>query len=133
MSGWRWREHLDAIRHRDLDRLAATLPASGSIVLINAEGRLVRSADEFLAMHRDWFGSRTWTLGVEPVEMFESAELGVAVLRLDYRDTQPNGEPHRAESFLTLVFRRDGDRWVMVQDQNTPVRPTAGADGAEGR
>ena len=40
------------------------------------------------------------------------------VLRLDYRE-RPDV---RSESFLTLVFaRRDGE-WVMVQDQNTPVR-----------
>ncbi len=115
-------EHLAAIRRRDLDGLAATLPADGQIVLITSDGRLVRSVREFLEMHRDWFAGKTWSLGTEPVAVFESADLGVAVLKLDYRDVKPSGEPLREESYLTLVFRREGDKWVMVQDQNTPVR-----------
>jgi uncharacterized protein (TIGR02246 family) len=115
-------DHLSAIRRRDADALATTLPADGRILLVTADGRLVRSADEFLAMHRDWFAARTWSLDAEVVTTFESADLGVAVLGLDYRDVKPSGEPLRERSFLTLVFRRDGGKWVMVQDQNTPVR-----------
>ena len=115
-------KHLDAIRRRDLDALAATLPTDGRIVLVMADGKLVRSATEFLGLHRDWFAGTTWRLDTELVEAFESADLGVAVLRLDYRDVKPSGEPLHEQSYLTLVFRRDGDRWVMVQDQNTPIR-----------
>jgi ketosteroid isomerase-like protein len=115
-------EHLAAIRARDLGRLARTLPARGPIVLITADGRLVRSADEFLSLHRDWFAGTTWRLDSEPVEVFDAADLGVAVLKLDYRDVKPSGEPLREQSYLTLVFRREGDGWVMVQDQNTPIQ-----------
>jgi ketosteroid isomerase-like protein len=121
-------KHLDAIQSRDLAALIDTLPAPDErIVLITAEGRLVRSVDEFVAMHRDWFASTTWTLGTEVVRTFESDELGVAVLRLDYRDASPDGTPIRQLSFLTLVFQRQGGRWVMVQDQNTPVKEPARA------
>jgi len=35
-------------------------------------------------------------------------------------------EAHRAwfssESYLTLVFERQGDQWLLVQNQNTPIR-----------
>ncbi|QDV36273.1 YybH family protein [Tautonia plasticadhaerens] len=116
--------HLNAIRRRDAEALMATLPAPGaSIVLITAEGSLVRSVEEFEGMHRGWFSSTTWTLGAEPVELFESADLGVAVLRLDYRDEPPEGPLVRQSSYLTLVFARRDGRWAMVQDQNTPIRP----------
>ncbi len=125
------RDHLGAIQQRDIDALAATLPSRDPIVLVTADGRLVRSAGEFLSMHRDWFGSPTWSLELEPVETFESTELGVAVFKLHYRDVKQSGETHQEESFLTLVFRREGDKWVMVQDQNTPVRAAAKAGPAE--
>jgi uncharacterized protein (TIGR02246 family) len=115
--------HLDAIRRRNLSALMATLPPRDeSIVLITAEGKLVRSVAEFEAAHRGWFESATWSMGVEPVEVFESADLGVAVLRLDYRDAPADGPPVRQGSYLTLVFARRDGRWVMVQDQNTPSR-----------
>lgn len=113
--------HLDAIRRRDLDALAATLPAE-RLLLITSRGELVRSVPEFLAMHRDWFAVPTWELGTEVVNVFESPELAVAVLHLDYRDRPAGGSPIHERSYLTLVFERQGERWVMVQDQNTPVR-----------
>ncbi len=115
--------HLDAIGRRDAEALLATLPPPETpIVLITAEGALVRSVEEFERMHRGWFASETWLMDAEVIHVFESADLGVAVLRLDYRDEPPEGPAVRQGSYLTLVFARRGDRWTMVQDQNTPIR-----------
>jgi ketosteroid isomerase-like protein len=114
-------EHLQAIRDRDLPALLATLPAD-RLNLIMADGRRITTVAEFAALHRDWFASPTWTLGTELVDLIETADLGVAVLRLDYRDDPPGADPIRAVSLLTLIFARQGDRWVMVLDQNTPIK-----------
>lgn len=109
--------HLRAIRERDLDALADTV-APEELVLIMADGKLARSTREFLETHRGWFAVKNWTLDAEPVKTFESADLAVAVLRLDYREPPAT----RSESYLTLVFQRRGGKWLMVQDQNTPIR-----------
>lgn len=109
--------HLEAIERKDLAALADTV-ADGALVLVTAEGKLVRASGEFLELHRGWFAMDNWSLEAQPVEVFESAELGVAVLRLDYREAPAK----RQESFLTLVFQRRDGRWLMVHDQNTPVR-----------
>jgi ketosteroid isomerase-like protein len=68
-------EHLRAIRARDLPALVATLPAE-DLVLIMADGRLVRSVAEFVEMHRGWSAwrsrprwaspSSTWTTATRP-------------------------------------------------------------------
>jgi uncharacterized protein (TIGR02246 family) len=109
--------HLRAIRERDLEALAATL-APESLVLIMADGKLVRSTREFLEAHRAWFAMPDWTLDAEEVASFEGADLAVAVLRLDYREP-PNVH---SRSYLTLVFERRDGTWLMVQDQNTPIK-----------
>jgi uncharacterized protein (TIGR02246 family) len=109
--------HLQAIRERDLAGLAETV-SPDALVLITAEGKLARSAAEFLELHRGWFAGGKWSLDAKPVEIFESEDLGVAVLELDYRE-EPSTRSH---SFLTLVFQHRDGRWLMVQDQNTPVR-----------
>ena len=115
--------HLDAIARRDTDALMATLPSPDSpIVLIASDGSLVRSVEQFERMHRDWFVSGSWTLSAEVVEVVESADFGVAVLRLDYRDAPADRPPVRQASYLTLVFARRDGRWAMIQDQNTPIR-----------
>ncbi|HYG55769.1 MAG TPA: nuclear transport factor 2 family protein [Burkholderiales bacterium] len=108
--------HLLAIENRDIDALAATI-SKGPIVLITAEGRLVRSPSEFLQMHRDWFAMKDWKLTPKPLEFFENEDLGVAVMHLVYEEPGK-----RQESWLTLVFRRFGGEWRMVQDQNTPAK-----------
>jgi ketosteroid isomerase-like protein len=107
--------HLLAIETRDLDTLAATV--ADPLILIMADGRLERSKAAFVDAHRGWFAVKNWTLTAKPVEIYEGASIGVAVLHLDYRE----GEK-RSESFLTLVFENRGSEWLMVQDQNTPVR-----------
>ena len=117
-------KHLRAIQQRDLQALRETLPAE-ELVLILSDGRLVRTVAEFLDLHRGWFQQTTWTLAAEPVSVRETPEMAVAVFRLDYRDQAADGRPIHETSHLTLVFARESGRWVMVQDQNTPVRSGA--------
>jgi uncharacterized protein (TIGR02246 family) len=120
-------KHIRAIRERDLEALKETLPAD-ELVLIMSDGRLVRSVQEFLAAHQGWFQQQSWSIEFEPVAIREAKDLGVATFHLVYRDTLPDGRRLHETSYLTLVFARQGDKWVMVQDQNTPVKNTQ-ADG----
>ncbi len=107
--------HLLAIETRDLDTLAATV--ADPLILVMADGSLKRSKREFVDAHRDWFAMKNWTLTAKPVEIYEGGSLGVAVLHLDYRE---GGKQSR--SYLTLVFEKRDGEWLMVQDQNTPIK-----------
>ena len=108
--------HLQAIQERDLEALADTV-ADGALILISAEGKLARSSREFLDAHRGWFAMSGWQLFVTPVEITEGADLGVAVLHLLYCENEI-----RQQSHLTLVFARRDGKWLMVLDQNTPLK-----------
>lgn len=108
--------HLEAIQNRDLDALADTV-ADGAIVLIMADGKLVRSAEQFLEAHRAWFAMEGWQLFVTPVEINEGSDLAFAALHLLYVE-----KDLRQQSHLTLVFARRDGRWVMILDQNTPIK-----------
>jgi ketosteroid isomerase-like protein len=107
--------HLLAVEKRDLDALADTV--ADPLILIMADGKLKRTKAEFVQAHRGWFAMKNWTISAKPVEIYEGASLGVAVLHLDYREDGKN-----SESYLTLVFENRGGKWLMVQDQNTPIR-----------
>ena len=107
--------HLLAIENRDLPTLADTV--ADPLVLITAEGELKRSKAEFVDAHRGWFAMPDWTLAAKPVEIYEGPSIGVAVLHLDYRE---NGR--QSLSYLTLVFENRDGEWLMVQDQNTPIK-----------
>lgn len=113
--------HLLAIEDRDLDALADTV-ADDEILLVMSDGKLARSKKEFLEAHRGWFAMKNWRLEVKPVHIFDTPQLGVALFQLEYRETPPGKPPTRQESMLTLVFQQRNGKWVMVLDQNTPVR-----------
>lgn len=113
--------HIGAIRERDLPTLIDTI-APDELVLITSDGRLIRGTSEFVAMHRAWFAEKTWSLDAEIASTFESPEMGAAVLRLEYRDDPPGRGLVREQSLLSLIFALREGRWVMIQDQNTPVR-----------
>jgi uncharacterized protein (TIGR02246 family) len=113
--------HLLAIEERNLDALADTVD-DDEILLVMSDGKLVRSKKEFLEAHRGWFAMKNWRLEVKPVQIIDGPALGVALLKLDYRETPPGKPPTRQESMLTLVFQQRNGKWVMVLDQNTPVR-----------
>jgi ketosteroid isomerase-like protein len=111
--------HLLAIETRDLETLAATV--ADPLILITADGQLKRSKSEFVDAHRGWFAMTNWTLQAKPIEIYEMSYsgggIGIAVLHLDYRE----GEK-RSLSYLTLVFEKRDGEWLMVQDQNTPIK-----------
>ena len=113
--------HLLAIQERDLKALADTL--ADDLVLVTADGKLVKGSKAFLDLHRDWFGMKNWRLDAKPVQVWEAGELGVAVFRLDYRESRSDGSSVQQESTLTLAFQSRGGRWLMVLDQNTPAKP----------
>lgn len=109
--------HLRAIQERNLEALADTV-APERLVLIMADGKLVRDTDAFIEAHRGWFSMPGWTLQTHEVAAFEGADLAVVVLRLEYREPPEV----RSQSYLTLVFERRDGKWLMVQDQNTPIQ-----------
>lgn len=109
--------HLLAVETRDFATFSDTVDPDG-VLVVTAEGRLVVDTREFLEMHRGWFAVQGWTLEAKPIDIYESPDLGVAVMALEYREPPST----RSLSTLTLVFRQRNGRWLMYQDQNTPLR-----------
>jgi len=119
-----WRDtlqrHLDALQTRDLRALGDTI--AEELVVIASDGKLMRTAQEFLEAHRAWFAMEHWTLYATPVEIRETERMAYAVLHLLYCEDQPGRPALREQSHLTLVFEQRAGRWVMVLDQNTPMK-----------
>jgi uncharacterized protein (TIGR02246 family) len=111
--------HLTAIHERDYDAFAATVSA-GDVVLVTARGEVSTSREYFLQLHREWFAAPTWSLGTRLVHARVHDDVATCLIELDYRDSGPDGDI-RSPSILSLVFERQDGRWLMVQDQNTPI------------
>ena len=109
--------HLAAVAGRDEETFAETVDPD-EVLVVTAEGEVITDPDLFVKRHRDWFDDPAWRLETDVIWVREGDDLATAVIRLAYRD----GDGAMHPSVLGLVFRRDGERWLMIEDQNTPVR-----------
>ena len=113
--------HLLAIEERNIEALAATL-APDNVLLVASDGRLTRSTAEFVEAYRAWFAMKHWRIDVKPIQVWEGAELGVALLNYAYREMPPGKPPTLQLSVVSLVFQNRNGKWLMVQNQNTPLQ-----------
>ena len=85
-------EHLDAIRDRDVGRLAATV-AIDELILVTADGEVIADGERFLDLHREWFASPGWTLDAHLLRARDVGGVAICVLRLEYRPRGNVAEP----------------------------------------
>lgn len=106
--------HLDAVTNRDLDAYIGTITTGGDLTIIFPGGEIIRTRDEAIAFHTEWFAAPGWTMTFEVDRIVESHHMAVASLRATYTD----GAGPRV-NWLTLVFEEQDGEWRLVFDQNT--------------
>jgi len=47
-------------------------------------------------------------------------------LLVSYDEADRGGQPYHADHYLSLLFRREGDGWFLVHDQNTGTELESG-------
>jgi ketosteroid isomerase-like protein len=113
-------QHINALQTKNLDVFLETVPHTGDLTLILLNGRLIASAEEFVAMHREWFGDPDWAMAITVIRKVVGSDLGFALLDVAYDDVDREGQPIHKTYFLQVVFRRHEDgRWLLTHDQNT--------------
>jgi uncharacterized protein (TIGR02246 family) len=110
--------HLAAIPARDLPALLATV--AEEVTLILPSGKLVEGKAAFRALHEEWFAERGWTMSFKELRRTVTRDLALVLVETDYREGD-----QRARNYLTLVWKRIGNRWLLVHDQNTRLPPPA--------
>ena len=110
-------EHLAAIGRRDVDAYLATVHPQANLIMPN--GTLLTGHDELAVFHRDWFGDPDWSWELDLRRTVTAGDAGIAIFAVDYHDLDGKGQPYQLSYLLTLVFVRDGDRWLLLHDQNT--------------
>ena len=59
---------------------------------------------------------------MKPIQIIESAELGVALMNYAYREMPPGQAPTLQLSVVSMVFQNQNGKWLMIQNQNTPLQ-----------
>lgn len=111
-------EHVKAVQARDLKALEATITSGADLTLILPNGTRTTSRTAYLDFHREFFGSKSWTIAFEVLSQTEDGPIGVVSTRSTYDDVD-EGEPIHNQSWVTFVFRWEQGRWKLIHDQNT--------------
>lgn len=111
--------HLDAMQSHNLSAFVDTLAQDGSLILIFPNGRLMNNYDAIVDFHEDWFDDPDWNIEFEIIETQAEERMGWALLQVSYDDLDEDDQPYHLDYYLHLIFRKYGERWQLVYDQNT--------------
>lgn len=113
--------HLRAVRDHDLDTFLATIANDGSLTMILPNGNLLDNYDEIVELHQEWFADSEWQMTTELITKTETAEMGTALLLVNYEDVDADGQPVQFQYFLNLIFAQRNGKWLLIHDQNTII------------
>ncbi|WP_404452158.1 nuclear transport factor 2 family protein [Virgibacillus necropolis] len=112
-------KHLDSIQTKDLESFLQTLSDQTAISVIMPNGRLFEGYEDVAALNKDWFADEDWSFNYILVKAESTHEMGYAVAEIDYHDLDQDGNAYKKIYYLTLLFKKLGNTWVLVHDQNT--------------
>ena len=112
-------QHLKAIKSHNLSAFAETLANDGSLILIFPNGRLMKNYEAIVDFHEDWFDDPDWDIEFKTIETQEEDRLAWVLLQVSYNDLDEDDMPYHLNYYLHLIFRKFGQRWRLVFDQNT--------------
>lgn len=124
----------DLKRPNVVKNLEALYPDSGRVVSASG-GMIITSRDTLftgLASFWQYVGSNmknpTWMWGPFMIDVL-SKDAAVMTVSYHVPHTTPSGHPHVIGGAWTAVFKKQGDRWVIVQEHLSDT-PQAMADSA---
>ncbi|MCX7570210.1 nuclear transport factor 2 family protein [Tumebacillus sp. DT12] len=110
--------HLNKITEKNLTAFLSTVhPSTISLILPN--GKFINERQDFETFHKNWFSDPDWSMSYEVLKTVVSADMGMALLKILYKDIDPQGEPYEKRYYLSLVFQLQNGNWLLVHDQNT--------------
>ncbi|WP_109851011.1 nuclear transport factor 2 family protein [Aquimarina sp. AU58] len=116
--------HLTAIEHRNLDSLKSTLSPTGEMQLILPGLKIKNTADEFVALHQEWFKDTTWTMETKIVNVKVGDKIGMAVTEAMYREPNRNGSPYFNHMMVSYDLEKIDDKWYVIKDHASSIEKT---------
>lgn len=124
------REAYDLSKPNQLDRMLALYPSSGRVVSANT-GRVITSIDSVGNGIREFWHyvgvnmrNPKWEWTTVYVDVL-SRDAAVATGTYRIPHLNPNNQPHVLGGAMTMVFRRQGDRWVVIQEHLSDTPQTS--------
>jgi len=111
--------HLKSIADRNLTAFSEFLHPSQDSIVILPNGHMIVGFEDIVNFHKEWFDDPDWRMDVKIIDTFTTEDVGYALLDVIYHDFDENGSPYELKYFLSLIFNKTDDKWILIRDQNT--------------
>ena len=111
--------HLKSIADRDIAAFSEFLHPSHSSMVILPNGHMLKSNEDIIDFHIEWFADLDWRMDVKIMDILDMGSVGYALCDVIYHDIDEDGKPYQMEYFLSLLFNKIEGKWVLIRDQNT--------------
>jgi len=119
-----YKKHIKSIETKDYATFESTLTKGDKLVLILPNGKYIDDAVEYRNMMKDWFSDDGWNFKTKIIRVEETSEMGSVLLHVNYSEQERAGKPYQAQQYLSLIFKKQNNEWLLVHDQNTTI-PTS--------
>lgn len=111
--------HIEAINNRDLQKFAEYLDPSRETVLILPNGHKIEGYNDILNFHNEWFSDKDWKMECHIINLLPDEKFSYSLLDVIYYDVDEDGKQYSLSYYLSLLFEKVDDRWILIRDQNT--------------
>ncbi len=116
-----YKKHIKSIETKDYATFESTLTKGDKLVLILPNGKYIDDSVEYRNMIKEWFSDEGWTFKTKIIRVEETSEMGYVLLHVKYSEKERAGKPYQAQQYLSLVFKKENNEWLLVHDQNTTI------------
>ncbi|WDE11598.1 YybH family protein [Thalassomonas haliotis] len=121
-----YKKHISAIEKKDLASFESTITPGEKLTFILPDGTFFEDSATYRKLLKGWFAEGGWSFTPEVLRVEETSEMGTVLLKVLYHEDDRNGKPYDLEHYLYLVFKKQGDSWFLIHDQNTKVKSVEG-------
>ena len=111
--------HLKSITERNLAAFSEFLHPAHDCIIILPNGNIVEGHENVLNFHKEWFKDLDWHMDIKTKDLFDTGNIGYALLDVVYHDLDEDKNPCEIKYFLSLLFMKVDGNWILIRDQNT--------------
>lgn len=117
-------EHLDAMTNKNIEIVEATVPKpTETMHLILPDGTEMKTAKEFIEMHREWFKDTisNWKLTFNIKYAHTNKDMGYALVEALLKEPNRNGKPYFHKMHVSYVLEKTDNKWLVIKDHASSI------------
>ena len=113
---------LSSVKERDFSTFERFFRDDLAFTAVLPGGKIINDVPTFMASQSTWFNGKTGSFDFSIKRTEATSELGSVHAVVDYKNIDSAGKPFELEIYISFLFRKVGEKWFLVHDQNTVLR-----------